>query len=310
MPARSTVRIGTRASRLARWQADWVAQRLQSLGHAVEIILLSSAGDRSQQGPLAQFGGVGAFTKEIQLALLDGAIDLAVHSLKDLPTEPVDGLTIAAVPPRGPWGDALVAAADRPCRVDDLPRGALIGTGSLRRRAQLLHVRPDLQVADVRGNVETRLAKLDAGDFDALVLAEAGLTRLELAHRMGERLSTSVMLPAIGQGALAIESRAGDLAQMIAARLDDPSTSSAVAAERSLLSTLAGGCLAPIGGLASVEGDQLHLAARVVSPDGRERLDAERTGMLADAIEIGRLVGDDLLARGADRLIRQARDAR
>ncbi len=192
------LRIGTRASILARWQADWVAGRLREEGVAIEIVLVSTRGDRDQTRSIGTIGGDGLFTKELQRHLLAGEIDLAVHSLKDLPTEPVAGLVIGAVPPRGPIGDVLVAREAK--SFAELRQGAVIGTGSQRRRAQLLHVRPDIVMKDVRGNVETRLRKLHAGDYDALVLAEAGLTRLGLGHEITELLPPSLMLPAIGQG--------------------------------------------------------------------------------------------------------------
>ncbi|MES1213328.1 MAG: hydroxymethylbilane synthase, partial [Singulisphaera sp.] len=202
------MKIGTRASVLARWQADWVAARLRELGHDVETVLVSTRGDRDQSRPIGAMGGDGLFTKELQRSLLAGEVDMAVHSLKDLPTEPVAGLTIGAVPARGPIGDVLVSRGAPSFAA--LPQGALLGTGSQRRRAQLLHVRPDLVMKDVRGNVETRLRKLVSGEYDALVLAEAGLTRLGLAQEITERLPQTLILPAVGQGALGIECRADD----------------------------------------------------------------------------------------------------
>src|SRR5436309_4609651 len=201
------LRIGTRGSRLALWQANYVAERLRA--HTpVELVEIQTAGDQVRDVPLAQIGGEGVFTKELQRALLDGSVDVAVHSLKDLPTQPVEGLVLAAVPPRGPTGDVLVAV--HVSRFDDLPSGARVATGSLRRRAQLLHRRPDLRLADIRGNVETRLRKLAEQDLDAIILAQAGLERLKLAASITEILDPHWMLPAVGQGALGLECRTDD----------------------------------------------------------------------------------------------------
>src|SRR3954465_5516322 len=217
------LRLGTRGSKLARWQAEWVAGELRRRGHAVELVEIATRGDVEPAAPIEDIGTRGVFTKEIQRALLAGSVDLGVHSLKDLPTEPVDGLVLAAVPERESPADVVVCASalgarlrldpgDQANVLSSLPNEARIGTGSLRRQAQLLHVRPDLQVADVRGNVDTRLRKLDAGQFDAIVLAEAGLRRLGLADRATQVLPFEVMLPAVGQGALGIECRNDDVA--------------------------------------------------------------------------------------------------
>jgi hydroxymethylbilane synthase len=307
--ASGALRLGTRASILARWQADWVAARLRELGQAVEIVLVSTRGDRDQSRSIGAIGGDGLFTKELQRSLLADEIDLAVHSLKDLPTERVDGLAIGAVPARGPIGDVLVARDVK--SFSELLQGAVIGTGSQRRRAQLLHARPELVMKDVRGNVETRLRKLHAGEYDALVLAEAGLTRLELRHEITELLPSSLMLPAIGQGALGIECRADDRRTHEAIRpLDDSDTHGAVTAERSLLRTLSGGCLAPVAGWGRTEGNgRLRLSAAVLSVDGRERLFAEQTATASAAEELGQSVAAELAAQGAHELIRAARDS-
>jgi hydroxymethylbilane synthase len=238
--------------------------------------------------------------------LLAGQIDLAVHSLKDLPTETVEGVALAAVPPRESPGDALLSR-DRHS-LAGLPRSSKVGTGSLRRQSQLLHARPDLVINDVRGNVETRVRKLHEGQFDALVLAEAGLRRLGLEAEITEILPKSIMLPAVGQGALGLETRADDAAVRAAvARLDDPATKAAVIAERSLLATLRGGCLAPVGAWARFEDNQLRLTAAVLSRDGRERLVAEATGRIEAAVELGRLAAEELLAKGAAKLIESSR---
>lgn len=302
-----TVRLGTRSSALARWQADWVAGRLRQLGAEVILVPIVTTGDRRTEGPLGVIGGSGLFTKELQKALVDERIDLAVHSLKDLPTDEVPGLVLAAVPERGPVGDVLVSRHGGSWR--DLPAGAVVGTGSLRRSSQLLGVRHDLLIRDVRGNVETRLRKLDAGEYDALVLAEAGLERLGLSGRVTERLPTDVMLPAPGQGALGLEIRGDDGPTRSAVeRLDHAPTHASVLAERSLLAALQGGCLAPLGALGHVEGSSLHLFARVLHPGGATRVEAARTAPAADAINLGRQLADVLIAQGAADLIQVARD--
>lgn len=306
MSTRTRLRLGTRSSPLARWQAEWVAARLAELEVDVEFVYISTQGD-VRSGPIGNIGGQGVFTKEIQRALLANEIDLAVHSLKDLPTEPVDGLALAAVPPREVCGDALVT--NDYANLDELPAGALVGTGSLRRQAQLLHARPDLRVADIRGNVETRLRKLDDGEYQAIILAEAGLTRLELTERIRQTLPKSTMLPAVGQGALGLETRADDSRAMDAlAPLNDSATRAAVMAERSLLATLRGGCLAPVGAWGRFENDRLHLDAVVLSRDGRERLFVANSAPGAEAESLGRAAAESLLEQGAAQLIASSRE--
>jgi hydroxymethylbilane synthase len=306
MAAACRIRLGTRASPLARWQAEWVAAQLSAAGAEVELVPVTTAGDRDQLGPVASIGGQGLFTKEIQTALLDRRVDLAVHSLKDLPTEPAAGLVLAAVPKRESTADVLVSRDG--LSFDLLPRHARIGTGSTRRRAQLWHVRPDLRMADVRGNIDTRLRKLDGGEFDALVLAEAGLKRLGLAGRIAQVLPASLLLPAVGQGALGLETREDDApVRRCLAQLDDAATHAAVLAERSLLRTLRGGCLAPVGALARVEAGGLSLAAVVCSHDGRRRLDVSIAGPPDRADDLGRQAADELLSQGAAELIQAAR---
>lgn len=303
------LRIATRASRLALWQAEHVAALLRaaSPGCPVQIVHVSTTGDRDQAGALRSFGGMGVFTREVQLALLEGRADLAVHSMKDLPTESAEGLFLAAVPERGILFDALVLP--RTCAgavgIEHLPPGARIGTGSLRRQAQLLHFRPDLQLAEVRGNVETRLQKLDAGEYDALVLAAAGLTRLGLQERISLLLEPPVMYPAVGQGALALECRADDSATRAALQLlTDGETFSRVQAERSLLATLRAGCHAPVGTLSTVQGGELSLTAVVLSPDGAVLVKQQAVAPLAEARLLGERVAQLLLAEGADELLR------
>ncbi|WP_425400972.1 hydroxymethylbilane synthase [Aeoliella sp.] len=304
--AERVLRLGTRGSKLARWQADWTAARLTQLGHQVEIVEITTTGDANQSHDLGAIGTVGLFTKEIQRALLADQVDLAVHSLKDLPTTPVEKLTLAAVPEREVVADALVSGIAR--SIDELPQGARVGTGSLRRRSQLLRIRPDLQLLDVRGNVDTRLRKLDAGDYDALVLAAAGLTRLGLQERIAQQIPFDQMLPAPGQGALGIECRADDtetLARL--APLNDPTARAAVIAERTMLAYVEGGCLAAIGAHATVEKGELSLVARILSSDGTECLAAEQSGAVDDAVAIGKRVGEELLSLGARRLVQERR---
>ncbi len=309
MPSAATVRLGTRASALARWQADWVAARLEQFGARVVLVPVTTRGDQKQRESVAAIGTQGVFTKEIQQALLEERIDLAVHSLKDLPTSPVEGLCLAAVPERAPPGDVLVGPEHE--GLDALPQGAVVGTGSLRRRAQILHVRPDLRMADIRGNVDTRLRKLDRGDYDAVVLAEAGLRRLGLADRITEPLPLSVVLPAVGQGALGLETRSEDrAAREIVDRLDHRPTHAAVLAERAMLAALEGGCLAPIAAWGRAAGDELTLTGRVLQPDGSKKIEAELTGDPTDPAELGRRVAEALKAQGAEAMVRAAREAR
>jgi hydroxymethylbilane synthase len=298
------LRIGTRGSPLALWQANHVADLLRprAAPRPVELVLIQTTGDRIQDRPLAQIGGDGLFTKEIQRALLAGNADVAVHSLKDLPTIPVEGLVLAAVPRRGPAGDAFVSRRHR--TFEGLPPGAVVGTSSLRRRAQVLHRRPDLRLVEMRGNVETRLRKLDEQGLDALVLAQAGLERLGLGSAITELLDPAWMLPAVGQGALGLECRADDRETLgLLQALNDVPSRQAVLAERALLRALGGGCLVPIGAAARVEGDTLTLRGAVLRPDGRERVTGQAEGPAAEAEALGRRLAEDLLGRGARALL-------
>ncbi len=298
-------RLGTRASLLAQWQADWVTAQLRARGLEVERVHIATSGDQ-QQLVGSPISGTGIFTKEIQRELLACRIDLAVHSLKDLPTEAVPGLTLAAVPERGPASDVLVS--EQFTALEQLPPRAIVGTGSLRRRAQLLYHRNDLIVRDIRGNVDTRLRKLREGPFQAIVLAEAGLARLGLAQHISQVLPFERMLPAVGQGALGIEARADDADLLNAlATLDHAPTHAAVKAERTMLAVLHGGCMAPIAGWGRMEGEQLVLTGRVLDPAGRQKLEAARAGMASDAELLGKQVAEDLLAQGAAALIAQSR---
>lgn len=299
------LRLGTRGSPLARWQADWVAGELQRRGVSVEFVLIATQGD-VKSGPIGEIGGQGLFTKEIQRALLENKIDLAVHSLKDLPTLPIEGLAVAAVPVRESTADVLISSLAR--SLDALPQGARVGTGSLRRRSQLLHVRPDLRMLEIRGNVDTRLRKLDEGEYDAIVLAQAGLHRLGLDQRIASIIPREIMLPAVGQGALGIEARSGDsTTRDLVAPLDHEPTHQAVIAERSLLATLRGGCLAPVGGWGRVEGEVLFLDGVVLSSDGRQRLTASASGHPKEAAALGEQVAQTLIGQGAAELIAAVR---
>lgn len=299
-----TLRIGTRGSTLARWQAEWVASRLKERGQRVELVEVKTSGDREQHGSIEAIGTLGVFTKEIQRALLDGDVDIAVHSLKDLPTERVDGLLLAATPPRESVCDALLS--NNFASIEELPSGSRVGTGSLRRQAQLRYLRADLELGDIRGNVDTRIAKLDAGQFDAIVLAEAGLRRLGLADRIRERLTPDRMLPAVGQGALGIECRADDSIVLRSLELlNDADTFAAITAERALLAGLQGGCLAAIGAWGRSEGDALVLSAVVLSPDGKQRLFHEDRSAVKDAERLGARAAEVLQSQGAANLLRR-----
>jgi hydroxymethylbilane synthase len=289
---------------LARCQADWVAGQLQALGFDVELTPISTSGDRTQEA--IKDIGQGIFTREIQRALSDGRIDLAVHSLKDLPTDAPVELIIAAVPERGPCGDVLISP--QWSTLEQLPPGSVVGTSSVRRRAQILHVRPDLRMKDIRGNVDTRLRKLRQGEYQALMLAEAGLVRLGLAAEITQSIPMSVILPAAGQGALALEARCADEATRSAlARLDHPPTHRAVSAERAMLAALQGGCLAPVAAWCRMENGRLVLIGRVLSADGRRKIEAEDNADPRDFADLGRRVADKLLHDGAGVLIDLAR---
>ena len=307
------IRIGSRQSQLAKWQAHHIAAALERIGCEVEFVWLVTEGDRSNE-PLVEAGGVGVFTKAIQRALLEGRCDAAVHSLKDLPTQPVPGLRLAATPPREDPRDCLVSTRFR--SLDDLPDAASVGTGSPRRVAQLLRLRPDLQVRSIRGNVDTRLRKLRDGEYDAILLAAAGLHRLGLQENITEYLDPSRMLPAVGQAALGLECRSDDAAAAeTLGRLNDSATWHAVAAERAVLRDLQAGCLAPMGVHAAWRGDELHLAARLLSPDGRRCLqssaacklplspDTDSQGAVREGEHLGIVAAMQLRLAGAEALL-------
>lgn len=297
------LRIGTRGSALALWQARSIAQSLLSLtGVEPEVIVIKTSGDKFQRLSFSQIGTKGIFIKELEDALFDERIDLAVHSMKDVPTEMPDGLTIAAIGKREDVRDALLSTSG--ATLASLPQGARVGTSSLRRQSQLLHARRDLRVLELRGNVDTRIEKLKRGDYDAIVLAKAGLDRLGLTANISQVLPHEVSLPAAGQGAIGIEARAADSEPLgILRALDDSETRTAVAAERSALAGLGGGCQVPIGAWGRMEGKTLALDVVVLSPDGTRRMWEKDSGSPSQAEAIGRRIALKLRASGAAALL-------
>jgi hydroxymethylbilane synthase len=301
--------IGSRGSQLALWQAEWVRERLSQL-HPLKVIsieIIKTSGDVMKDAPLAIIGGKGVFTKELEEALLDGRIDLAVHSLKDLPTILPEGLAIPAITEREDARDALVLREgliiEQPS-IEHLPEGCIVGTSSPRRLSQLKHLRPHLAVKELRGNVNTRLRKLDAGEYDAVILASAGLRRLGLAHRISAPLEIDEMLPAVGQGALAVETRARDEeAISILARLDDQQTRAACTAERALLRSLGGGCQLPIAAHAVVQDNRLQLDGLVAEISGRTIIRDSLDGAASEAEQLGSELALRLRERGAQSLL-------
>ena len=303
------VRIATRASALALWQANHMADliRQSAPDRTVELIHVHTKGDRDQTGALRTFGGTGVFTREVQHAVLNDEADLAVHSLKDLPTQTVDGLQLACVPERASVDDALVLPKGTSINsLDELPQGAVIGTGSPRRQAQLKFVRPDLQMQEIRGNVGTRLQKVDDGEFDAIVLAVAGLERLGLAERISLRLCAPTVYPAVGQGALALECRANDTdtARLLNSLTHEP-THAVITAERTLLATLQAGCHAALGVSNSVEGEELTLEGVLLDAEGTERIKQTACGSIKDPQAVGIALANALLKLGGQRLLDQ-----
>lgn len=296
---RKKIVIGTRSSKLALWQAGFVADCLKKEypGLEVEMKLMTTKGDKILDAPLAKIGGKGLFTKELEQEMLEGGIDLAVHSLKDMPTEVPKGLVIAAITKRADPGDAVVSL--KYGHFADLPEGAKVGTSSLRRKAQLLHARPDLNIQDLRGNVNTRLRKLEEENFDAIVLAVAGLTRLGFKDRIAEVMPREIMLPAVGQGALAIEAR-GDDAEILEmlAFLNDEDMVACAKGERAFLAKVEGGCQVPVGVYGSVEQDELQLEAVIASLDGARLYRDRLTGNKSEAEELGGELAEKLLAAG------------
>jgi hydroxymethylbilane synthase len=298
--------IATRGSALALWQAEHVKARLAAVAPelAVEFNVIKTSGDQILDVPLAKVGGKGLFVKEIEQALLDRQADLAVHSMKDVPAELAPGLVLAAVSTREvPW-DALCARA--PVTVDTLQHGAKVGTSSMRRQCQLLARRPDLRIAMLRGNVPTRIRKLDDGEFDAIVLAAAGLTRLGLGDRITQQLPLEISIPAVAQGVLGLETRAGDArtAELIRRAIHDPAEERRVIAERAFLARMGGSCQTPLAAHAiDAPGGKLRILALCGMPDGSKILRAEVTGPAADAELLGHRLADDLLAQGADQIL-------
>jgi len=296
------VRIGTRGSPLARVQTELACRALREADPglaepgALEIVMIRTTGDRVVDRPLAELGGKGLFCKELEAALLEHRIDLAVHSMKDLPTWLPAGLVIGAMLPRADPRDVLIARAS-PCRISELPQGAVVGTASLRRRAQLLARRPDLEMATLRGNLDTRLAKLEAGEVDATLLARAGLDRLGLEPAGGVVLEPEEMLPAVGQGAIGIECRAEDPLRMLLSFANHAPTSMCVTAERAMLEVLDGSCHTPIAGYARIEHGRMRLRGLVVRPDGSQAHGTEHRAQASDAERLGREVGQELRTR-------------
>ncbi len=302
--SRPRIRIATRKSPLAIWQAEYVSARLREVhpGLEVELVRMTTQGDRILDTPLARVGGKGLFVKELEQGLLDGRADIAVHSMKDVPAELPEGLGIAAVCPREDPRDAFVSNGHD--SLDALPEGARVGTSSLRRRCQLAALRPDLVIEDLRGNVNTRLARLDEGRFDAVILAAAGLRRLGLAGRIRQPLPPETMLPAVGQGAVGIECRLDDAGTLrLLAPLNDPATALRVEAERAMNHRLQGGCQVPIAGHAELAHGVLLLRGLVGRTDGSEVVRGEIAGPPDNAVELGQVLADDLLARGAREIL-------
>jgi hydroxymethylbilane synthase len=301
--------IGSRGSKLALWQAEWVKSRLAESRPGVEarVEIVKTTGDVLRDAPLSVIGGQGAFTKELEEALLSGRIDIAVHSLKDLPTVLPGGLRVAAVTEREDARDALVLRSDaggRASSLAELPRGAVIGTSSQRRRSQLKHLRPDVSIEELRGNVDTRLRRLDSGSYDAVILASAGLRRLGLGDRISAALSTEEMLPAVGQGALGIETRSNDdETNEVVALLDHAPTRAACEAERALLRSLGGGCLVPIAAHAKVEGRRLRVEGLVAGPGGERILRDAVEDDVYRAAGAGEALAALLRGQGADELL-------
>ncbi len=296
--------IGTRGSKLARTQTEWVADRLRESHKtlAIEIKIIRTTGDRDQSTPLPAIGGKGLFTQELDQELFDGKIDCAVHSMKDLPTDLPDGIIILTVPDREQPHDALISREG--LRFLELPRGATVGTGSLRRIAQLRCIRDDLEYADIRGNVDTRIKKLTHGDYEAVILAAAGLRRLGLEEQITEMFEPNVVLPAVGQGALAVTGRKRDKTTRDTLRpIGDLNTRRSVTSERAFLSVLGGGCHVPIAAHAQVKGRQLQLEGLVIAPDGAARVRDRITGPAKDAAMLGAQLGERLLKLGAGSIL-------
>lgn len=296
--------IGTRDSALALWQTNWVLENLSKLhpGYKFRVIEMKTQGDKILDVALAKIGDKGLFTKELEMAMLKGEIDLAVHSMKDMPTKLPDGLVIGAICRREEAGDALIGRSAK--SLQQLRPGARVGTSSLRRRAQLLNARPDLQIEDLRGNLNTRIAKLEGQDLDAIILAAAGVKRMGWEDKISERIPFAVSLPAVGQGSVGIEIREDDEEiQRLVKTLEHRESSIAIKAERAMLRTLEGGCQIPIGALGKVDGNQLELEGVVASLDGKELLRTSVVGSADQAEELGVQLAKKLIAMGADKIL-------
>ncbi|RLB23465.1 MAG: hydroxymethylbilane synthase [Deltaproteobacteria bacterium] len=300
------LRIGTRGSKLALWQSEWIKAQIEAAypDVHVELVRIKTTGDKILDSSLSKIGGKGLFVKEIEEALLSKRVDLAVHSMKDVPVELPDRLSLCSYPKRHEPRDVLVSTSG--AGLQELPKGARVGTSSLRRAAQLLHQRPDLQVLSLRGNVDTRLGKLDRGDFDAVILAGAGLARLGFADRVTQYLDPEVMLPAIGQGALGLEVRADDTRTIeMLAFLNDIGTEAAVKAERAFLKELEGGCQVPIAAHATIEDVRLRLRGMVAELDGSKMVKSEAIGAPEQAHEVGIRLARELLEAGAAEILQR-----
>jgi hydroxymethylbilane synthase len=301
-----TIKIGTRASKLALWQANWVKSALieNESAQNIELVTIKTKGDKILDVPLAKVGGKGLFVKEIEQALLDHRIDIAVHSMKDMPAEIPGGLCIGAIPQREVAADVLISRSGR--RFNELRRGAVIGTSSLRRAAQLRHARPDIEIAALRGNLDTRLKKLHTENLDAIVLAAAGVKRLALEHRITEYLDSEVMLPAVGQGALCIEIRQNDavIGPLVKA-LDDSRARAVVLGERAFLNRLGGSCQVPIAGHGEIRDNSFHLTGLVADIHGAPIYKSVSSGAVDSSESIGISLAEELLSRGADKILEQ-----
>ena len=300
------IKIGSRGSPLALWQANWIKGQLESQNPdiPVEIVIIKTSGDKIQDVPLAKIGGKGLFVKEIEEALLSKDVDFAVHSMKDMPIKFPFALCIASVTKRENPFDALISKND--IKLDDLPKGAKIGTGSLRRISQLLHYRPDLDLVPLRGNLETRIKKLETEGLDAIILAAAGLIRMGWEEQISEIISPEILLPAMGQGAVGIEARKNDVDnQILLADMDDENTHLALDAERAIVTQLEGGCNVPIGAFATIEEDEMTVKGLVASLDGKTIYKKEVKGTKVHAINLGKELGNELLEMGGDKIMQE-----
>ncbi len=302
--------VGTRDSALALWQTNWVVETLREIfpEYSFKVIEMKTQGDKILDVALAKIGDKGLFTKELEVAMIDREIDFAVHSMKDLPTKLPEGLTIGAICKRVEPGDVLISKNG--LTIEELPKGAKVGTSSLRRRSQLMNYRPDLQIEDLRGNLNTRMAKLETQDYDAIVLAFAGVDRLGWGEKITQRIPYEISLPAVGQGSVGIEIRENDEEILnIVKRLDDLDSSLAIRAERAFLRTLEGGCQIPIGSLATVEADTITLKGLVASLDGTTILKDEITGSVEDPEKLGNDLAQRLIKQGASKILCEVRQA-